>query len=274
MPANTQCAANIRFTTTACKKRPHKNPVTNHFRSPAQKRNPVTGHLHATGPLQRQNASRDFRIFPTCRRQDGHIVRQIRCFLSPFFAIRGNASGNDRPAIRRPVTLRDDARPFPSPRHSADDTVSPPFLSKNADKRSDRRQDFSSPFWHLSFHMFYTTIFFVVFLIGTKNEKTHHRVSRPAVVCLFPPSPSSWRRPGRQWRHAQSGRPRTGSRRRTPLKPELAPDPPYPLKQDTGGGIPVPLERVTTVTTYRTCNHDRIADTFQKTIAPSPDNRL
>ena len=43
----------------------------------------------------------------------------------------------------------------------------------------------------------------------------------------------------------------------------------YPLKQDTGGGIPVPLERVTTVTTYRTCNHDRIADTFQKTIAPS-----
>lgn len=117
MPANTQCAANIRFTTTACEKRSHKNPVTNHFRSPAQKRNPVTGHLHATGPLQRQNASRDFRIFPTCRRQDGHIVRQIRCFLSPFFAIRGNASGNDRPAIRRPVTLRDDARPFPSHRH-------------------------------------------------------------------------------------------------------------------------------------------------------------
>ena len=173
-----------------------------------------------------------------------------------------------------PVTLRDDARPFPSHRQSADETVSPPFLSKNADERSDRRQDSSSPFWHLSFHMFYTTIFFVVFLIGTKNEKTHHRVSRPAVVCLFPPSPPSWRRPGRQWRHAQSGRPRTGSRRRIPLKPELAPDPPYPLKQDTGGGIPVPLERVTTVTTYRTCNHDRIADTFQKTIAPSPDNRL
>ena len=136
MPANTQCAANIRFTTTACEKRSHKNPVTNHFQSPAQKRNPVTGHLHATCPLQRQNASRDFRIFPTCRRQDGHIVRQIRCFLSPFFAIRGNASGNDRPAIRRPVTLRDDARPFPSHRHSADETVSPPFLSKNADERA------------------------------------------------------------------------------------------------------------------------------------------
>ena len=196
MPANTQCAANIRFTTTACEKRSHKNPVTNHFRSPAQKRNPVTGHLHATGPLQRQNASRDFRIFPTCRRQDGHIVRQIRCFLSPFFAIRGNASGNDRPAIRRPVTLRDDARPFPSHRHSADETVSPPFLSKNADERSDRRQDSSSPFWHLSFHMFYTTIFFVVFLIGTKNEKTHHRVSRPAVVCLFPPPPHHGGGPG------------------------------------------------------------------------------
>ena len=131
MPAKIQCAANIRFTTTAREKRSHKNPFTNRFRSPGQERNPVTGHLHATGLLQRQNTSRDFRTLPTCRRRDGHIVRQIRCFLSPFFATRGNASGNDRPAAqRRPVTLCDGTRPFPSYRHPADETVPPPLPLK------------------------------------------------------------------------------------------------------------------------------------------------
>ena len=145
--------------------------------------------------------------------------------FSPFAAMPPATIVQPHKGDRSPRTTV----PAPAPRTAIPPTkrFRPSCLSKNADERINHRQDFSSPFWHLSFHMFYTTIFFVVFLTETNNEKTRHRVSRLAVVCLFPASPS-WRRPGRQWRHAQSGRPRPGSRRRTPLKPELVPDPPVP----------------------------------------------